>query len=70
MSQIDFSPVCVWCVPCTGDDIMGCRRSPSTHVSDPCRPVSHAARDSHNHNRSQHDDDDGDEEDDGNDKIR
>ena len=57
MSQIDFSPVCIWCVLCTGDDIMGCRRSPSTHVSDPCRPVSHAARHSHSHNRRRHDDD-------------
>ena len=35
------------------------------HVSDPCRPVSHAAHHSHSHNRSRHDDDgDSDEEED------
>ena len=41
------------------------------HVSDPCRPVSHAAHHSHSHNRSRHDDDgDSDEEEDGKDDTR
>ena len=34
----------------------GLQKSPP-HVSDPCRPVSHAAHHSHSHNRRRHDDD-------------
>ena len=45
-------------------DIMGQSQESPPHVSDPCRPVSHAGHDSHNHNRSEHGDDDRDEEDD------
>ena len=41
------------------------------HVSDPCRPVSHAAHHSHSHNRRRHDDDvDSGEEGDGKDDTR
>ena len=63
-----FSMMCgVWCM------VYGVRcrwrhcwmQESPPHVSDPCRPVSHAAHHSHSHNRSRHDDDgDSDEEED------